>query len=147
MDRSAAPDRYASDALVTFSTHDLPTFAGWASGHDLQTKAGAGTGPRRERRATPLGACGFPRRCASPRRAGSISTMPSASWRSTPSRILAVAMEDLQQVRDQPNIPGTINEHPNWRRKLPLPSRPLQASWTLSRLRDVLGSRWNGTEA
>ena len=21
---------------------------------------------------------------------------------------------------DQPNIPGTVNEHPNWRRRLPL---------------------------
>ncbi|TDN01600.1 4-alpha-glucanotransferase, partial [Lactobacillus crispatus] len=40
-----APDRYASDALVTFSTHDLPTFAGWASGHDLQTKRALGLDP------------------------------------------------------------------------------------------------------
>jgi 4-alpha-glucanotransferase len=23
-------------------------------------------------------------------------------------------------VIDQPNIPGTIDEHPNWRRRLPL---------------------------
>jgi 4-alpha-glucanotransferase len=23
-------------------------------------------------------------------------------------------------VTDQPNIPGTVNQHPNWRRRLPL---------------------------
>lgn len=56
-------------------------------------------------------------------------------------------MEDLQQVRDQPNIPGTINEHPNWRRKLPLAIEAVASELDLSRLRDVLGSRWNGTEA
>jgi 4-alpha-glucanotransferase len=33
---------------------------------------------------------------------------------------MAIAMEDLLEVTDQPNIPGTVNEHPNWRQKLPL---------------------------
>ena len=39
------PDRYAGNALVTFNTHDLPTFAGWKSGHDLVTKLGLGIDP------------------------------------------------------------------------------------------------------
>jgi 4-alpha-glucanotransferase len=29
-------------------------------------------------------------------------------------------MEDLLGVIDQPNIPGTIDEHPNWRQRLPV---------------------------
>jgi hypothetical protein len=28
-------------------------------------------------------------------------------------------MEDLLGVLDQPNVPGTVHEHPNWRRRLP----------------------------
>jgi len=28
-------------------------------------------------------------------------------------------------VVDQPNIPGTVNEHPNWRRRLPVPLEDL----------------------
>jgi 4-alpha-glucanotransferase len=39
----------------------------------------------------------------------------------TKSRLLAVSLEDLLGVVDQPNIPGTVNEHPNWRRRLPVP--------------------------
>jgi 4-alpha-glucanotransferase len=28
-------------------------------------------------------------------------------------------------LREQPNIPGTIDEHPNWRRRLPAPAATL----------------------
>jgi 4-alpha-glucanotransferase len=38
----------------------------------------------------------------------------------TKSRLLAVSLEDLLGLIDQPNIPGTIDEHPNWRRRLPV---------------------------
>jgi 4-alpha-glucanotransferase len=38
----------------------------------------------------------------------------------TRSRLLAVSLEDLLGVAEQPNIPGTVDEHPNWRRKLPV---------------------------
>jgi 4-alpha-glucanotransferase len=38
----------------------------------------------------------------------------------TPSRLFVAQMEDLVGSIDQVNIPGTIDEHPNWRRKLPL---------------------------
>jgi 4-alpha-glucanotransferase len=38
----------------------------------------------------------------------------------TKSRLLAISIEDLLGVTDQPNIPGTVNQHPNWRRRLPL---------------------------
>ena len=36
---------YRENALVTFATHDLPTFAGWASGHDLTVMHGLGLDP------------------------------------------------------------------------------------------------------
>ena len=32
-------------AIATFNTHDLPTFAGWMSGHDLQTKRAINVDP------------------------------------------------------------------------------------------------------
>ena len=30
-----------------------------------------------------------------------------------------VPIEDVLALDEQPNLPGTINEHPNWRRRLP----------------------------
>ena len=38
----------------------------------------------------------------------------------TPARLHVVQLEDVVDVRDQANLPGTIDTHPNWRRKLPL---------------------------
>lgn len=140
-----APDRYASDALVTFSTHDLPTFAGWASGHDLQTKRALGLDPGESDEQRHWALAAF--RAVAHRSEGAIDFHDAVGFLvRTPSRILAVAMEDLQQVRDQPNIPGTINEHPNWRRKLPLAIEAVANELDLSRLKDVLASRWNGTK-
>ena len=38
----------------------------------------------------------------------------------TPSKLLVVALEDALGLEDQPNVPGTIDEHPNWRRRYPV---------------------------
>jgi 4-alpha-glucanotransferase len=38
----------------------------------------------------------------------------------TPSRLFVLAAEDLVGSAEQVNIPGTMSEHPNWRRKLPV---------------------------
>ena len=36
----------------------------------------------------------------------------------SPSRLFVLAIEDLTGDPEQVNIPGTIDEHPNWRRKI-----------------------------
>jgi len=33
--------------------------------------------------------------------------------------VLLVPLEDALGLHEQVNIPGTIDEHPNWRRRLP----------------------------
>jgi 4-alpha-glucanotransferase len=33
---------------------------------------------------------------------------------------VAVQLEDLAGMAERANLPGTVHEHPNWRRKLPL---------------------------
>ncbi len=40
-----APEHYRGNALVAFNTHDLPTFRGWSSGHDLRVKRAIGLDP------------------------------------------------------------------------------------------------------
>ena len=36
----------------------------------------------------------------------------------TPSPLCLPPIEDLLGVEEQPNLPGTIDQHPNWRRRL-----------------------------
>ena len=43
----------------------------------------------------------------------------------TPSPLCLPPIEDLLGIEEQPNLPGTIDEHPNWRRRLTAEARTL----------------------
>ena len=113
------PADYAERALVTFTTHDLPTFAGWRTRHDLAVRetlhipAGETHAARAQAIAaldTALRRQGCPA-CDFAAVAGYLAA--------SPARLLAIGLEDVLDLRDQANVPGTIDQHPNWRRKLP----------------------------
>ena len=38
----------------------------------------------------------------------------------SPCRLVVVAAEDLAGQVEQVNVPGTVDEHPNWKRRLPV---------------------------
>ena len=40
----------------------------------------------------------------------------------SPSPLAIVPIEDVLGLTEQPNLPGTIDEHPNWRRRLKQPA-------------------------
>jgi 4-alpha-glucanotransferase len=44
-------------------------------------------------------------------------------------------------VIDQPNIPGTVNEHPNWRRRLPVAIDAIAAAIDVPALKAATASR------
>jgi len=60
---------------------------------------------------------------------------------STPSKLLAVALEDLLGIVDQPNIPGTVDQHPNWRRRLPVSIETLPQRLDVEGLRHATRAR------
>ena len=135
------PEAYKHQALATFATHDLPTFAGWRSGHDLAVKHGLGIDPGEtdEERARAhwlageaLADCGIVRD-----RPWSYLDVVRFLAR-TPSRLLAISIEDVLGIADQPNIPGTTYEHPNWRRRLPLDLEALAQHAELRAVAEVL---------
>ena len=113
------PSAYPADALVSFSTHDFSTFAGWLADHDLRTKRAIGVDPgetdaeREAARAALLNAVNV--KGAQPAMTDVLRFLAR-----TPTRLLSLALEDVFAVHDQPNVPGTIDEHPNWRRRTPL---------------------------
>jgi 4-alpha-glucanotransferase len=37
----------------------------------------------------------------------------------TNSPLCLLPVEDVLGLQEQPNLPGTMDEHPNWRRRLP----------------------------
>ena len=114
------PEQYPAQALATFNTHDLPTFAGWTSGDDLRAKRAIGLQTEsdedraRDRDAFRAGLNDYAG--GSPDRLAAAARFLAA----TPSHLVMVSIEDLLGVSEQVNIPGTTDQHPNWRRKLPV---------------------------
>lgn len=115
----------ASNAALS-GTHDLPTLAGWWRERDLawrakitgQPQARARKERAREKRAL----------WKALKRSGAGGTLPGSAGRfidgamaalaTAPSPLTLVPLEDLTGEIEQANIPGTIDEHPNWRRRL-----------------------------
>jgi 4-alpha-glucanotransferase len=132
------PGKYRTTALASFSTHDLPTFSGWRSSHDLDVKLGLNMDPgetREERSAahlalgSALGEQGLE---------DSDFLSVARFLAATPSKLLVVSLEDVLQIQDQPNLPGTVDEHPNWRQRLPLTIEELRNDSRLTALADAL---------
>jgi len=117
------------------STHDLPTVAGWWSGNDIGWRRRVGLPPigadAEEEDRTRAG----DRQAlwTAFRNAGTASGPPPASDADpeavataavdfvarTPADLALIPMEDLLALPEQSNLPGTTDEHPNWRRRLP----------------------------
>jgi 4-alpha-glucanotransferase len=56
----------------------------------------------------------------------------------TPATLVTYPLEDLLALEEQPNLPGSIDEHPNWRRRTPQPVDELFANASFcDRLRAV----------
>jgi 4-alpha-glucanotransferase len=134
-------DHYMPNALVTFNTHDLATFAGWNSLSDLALKRSLGIDPGEtdESRSDAI------KRLHDALRYHGIHSdnlyAVAHYLARTRSRLLALSLEDLLQVADQPNIPGTVDEHPNWRQRLPVPIEGITAAIDVPALRHATGER------
>jgi len=113
-------EHYAPNALVTFNTHDLSSYAGWRRFSDLKLKRSLGIDPGEsdDARWHALGMLTDALRHHAID--GDDLYAIAAFLARTKSRLLTLSLEDLLGVIDQPNIPGTVNEHPNWRRRLPV---------------------------
>jgi 4-alpha-glucanotransferase len=127
------PATWSVEAAAMTSTHDLPTVAGWWRGTDIDTRHGLAPPSR------PEGEREEKKQRAADRRliwealrsakvaegsesAASADGVVDAAIRlvaETPSELALVPLEDMLGLVDQPNLPGTITEHPNWRRRYP----------------------------
>jgi 4-alpha-glucanotransferase len=126
---------------VTFNTHDLSTFAGWRAFSDLKLKRSLGIDPGESDDARwhalnmlteALRHHGIDR--------DDLYAVAGFLAR-TKSRLFTISLEDLLGVIDQPNIPGTVNEHPNWRQRLPLAIDQIAAAIDIAALKRATAER------
>ncbi|WP_234731532.1 4-alpha-glucanotransferase [Acidocella facilis] len=123
-----SPSRWSPDAVAMTTTHDLPTVTGWWQSEDIAWRqrlgrAGEDEAARGEDRAALWAA--FRRSGAtraaqpSPQEAGPVTLAAARHLGKSACALALLPIEDALSSPDAPNLPGTTDEHPNWRRRLP----------------------------
>ncbi|CEI26977.1 4-alpha-glucanotransferase [Propionibacterium freudenreichii] len=116
-------------ALGTSSTHDQVTIAGLLTGTDAAELRRIGKRSdwaqiERSRRELAEMAHIDPAKPAHRITDADIHDAVVARYRilaQSPSRVVLASFDDVAKVRERPNVPGTIDEYPNWRLALPEP--------------------------
>ncbi len=151
-----APARWTRQASAMTSTHDLPPVAGWWSGHDIGERARIlGMQPEqqdkergeRERDRAALWRAMRDSGAASgeqpaPQDTAAVVDAALGHTARAGCELVMLPIEDALGLVEQPNLPGTTDEHPNWRRRLQARSGSvLGDAGTRSRLAMIDGLR------
>ena len=117
---------YRETAVAMSATHDVATLAGWWTGRDLEwnrqlDRGGQTAEERAVDRKRLWAAIGDSLPQPADDDPAPVVDRAIAFLTQTPCPLLIVPMEDLAALVEQPNLPGTVDEHPNWRRRLPAP--------------------------
>ncbi|MDD9909883.1 MAG: 4-alpha-glucanotransferase [Ahrensia sp.] len=124
-DRFIAGETLRPQSLACFGTHDTPTLQGFAQGRDIDwweklgwTDRDGARQARSRRRQDARHLCAMapvndwakgvldPLSC-------SVHTTLAAS----PAAMVSVQWDDVEEQSEAQNLPGTVDEHPNWRRR------------------------------
>jgi 4-alpha-glucanotransferase len=152
------PAQYPTQALAVATTHDLPTLVGYWEGVDINTRFALGLcaseeardamwADRHREKAGILSAL----RTEALLPAGMsedpalVPTMTTELMEGiyqylarTPAWIVLAGLEDMIGTRDQTNLPGTVDQHQNWCRKLSLTVEELAQDPRCDRLAALL---------
>jgi (1->4)-alpha-D-glucan 1-alpha-D-glucosylmutase len=136
------PGAYPREALVCVTTHDLPTWRGYWIAHDLELRKQLGLTvnfekerstreAEKERLARALQGEGL-----------DLSARSAHTFIArTPAKLAMLQPEDVFEMLDQANLPGTVGQHPNWRRKLPLALERWRSDAHVSALPEIMAER------
>jgi 4-alpha-glucanotransferase len=127
-DASHTFGRVPRKAVASLNTHDMPPFAAFWEGTDIQEKKAMGIldeksaqEERQSRRVTKAALEAGLRRINLLRKAdtgtGAVLRACLAYLSQSPARTVLVNLEDLWQEKRSQNIPGTGEKYPSWRRK------------------------------
>ena len=136
--RFRRPQEYPPGALVSATTHDLPTLAGFWTGRDIEARREAGLLPDDSAYHGMLGERAHQKQRildllhdmrllpdwftrdvrAVPELNGELHNAVVGFLASANSKLMVLNQEDLLKESEQQNLPGSTEEYPNWRRKM-----------------------------
>lgn len=121
------PAKYPPLSMAAVTTHDLPTIAGLWTGSDLDAQEAIGlprneeTGRLRLHLADMLGV-------TQDAPVEEVIEKAYGLLAEAPSMLLAATLEDAQAVQQRPNMPGTVDQWPNWSLALPQSLEAMETS-------------------
>jgi 4-alpha-glucanotransferase len=156
------PARWSRHAVAMTTTHDLPTVVGWWQGRDIAWRRRLGRFPDAATAEAEEAARASDRQalwqamCRSGAASGdapdpeSAERVVDAAIRHVGAAATALALlpvEDACALAEQPNLPGTVDGHPNWRRRLPADAGAiLDRAETRQRIAAFAASRQDGVK-
>jgi 4-alpha-glucanotransferase len=112
------PEEYPAHALVSSTTHDLPTLAGFAEGRDIEARKQAGLIDEAAYEAQKAARAEDLRRLEQALADSGFRGDPLGFLLATPCALAVINQEDLSGETEQQNLPGSTWQYPNWRRKI-----------------------------
>ncbi|GFE49810.1 4-alpha-glucanotransferase [Roseobacter cerasinus] len=136
-------------SLACFGTHDTPTIAGFCAGRDIDwwhrlgwiDEAARKRAQRRRKseRADLLGQPGTPAATDTP------CDQIHRQLAGASAALAAVQLDDVLGVIEAQNLPGTVEEHPNWRRRSPVAIEALSGHEGLTKTARLMAEAGRGT--
>ncbi|TDX28290.1 4-alpha-glucanotransferase [Rhodovulum visakhapatnamense] len=111
------PGSWPEPVLGSFGSHDLPPFAAWGAGRDIDWHLRLGHIPPDRAEALRTARAGQAQ-ALSVRSGGVGVDALHAALAASPARLVALQVEDMLGATEQANLPGTVDSHPNWRRRI-----------------------------
>jgi 4-alpha-glucanotransferase len=139
------PASWPEQALGAVTTHDLPTVAGVWDGSDLAAQQALDLSPNEEGAAAMLSRLTAWTGAPGDAPAGEVVGLAYDALAGAPCRLLTASLDDLAVVEERPNMPGTVDEWPNWSIALPIPLEELEEAPLAERLAAALGRGVRGS--
>ncbi|MGI9485624.1 MAG: 4-alpha-glucanotransferase [Geminicoccaceae bacterium] len=150
---------YPQDCIASIGTHDLPTLVGFWQGDDMIWRERLGLYPDQERFIADreereglkikllkllLAEELLPDDIDPSRPPAALTENLLLAFHRfigmTPAKLKAIQLEDVVGAREQANLPGTVDDYPNWRRKIGVPIEELATETTLSQLLEAVSA-------
>jgi 4-alpha-glucanotransferase len=122
------PPEWPVQALGAVTTHDLPTVAGVWTGTDVEAQRHMGARVNEEASAALRGRLAERTSSWDDRPVGEVIEAVYASLAGAPCTLLVAVLDDAAGALERPNMPGTIDEWPNWCLALPVPLDDIEHS-------------------
>jgi 4-alpha-glucanotransferase len=129
------PQEWPEAAMGAVTTHDLPTVTGVLTGSDLRAQREIGTEPNEESSAALERKL---RERAPGENPADVIAGVYGDLARAPCYLLAATLDDVLEVEERPNMPGTTDAWPNWSIALPEPLEELERRPLAGRLAELL---------